>query len=55
MTWKSYSRYCVRCGKVGPRLVNPMGGGYIHAYCRTDEEKRGARREYEATRYKGPK
>ena len=46
MAWKSYSRYCARCGVVGPRIVNPMGFGFIHAYCRTEAEKREVRLEY---------
>jgi hypothetical protein len=46
MTWKNYSRYCSRCGVVGPRIVNPQGVGFIHAYCRTDAEKLVVRRKY---------
>jgi len=46
MTWKTYSRHCSRCGKVGPRVVNPLGAGFIHAYCRTDDERREERRQY---------
>jgi hypothetical protein len=43
MTWKNYSRTCARCGNVGPRVSNPTGPGWIHAYCRTEEEKRAER------------
>lgn len=42
-SWGHVSRYCVRCGKVGPRVHNPSGMGWIHAYCRTEEEKRAER------------
>jgi len=42
LPWGHESRRCARCGKVGPRVFNPTGFGYIHAYCRTDSEKRDA-------------
>ena len=38
------SRHCARCGKVGPRVQNPKGFGHIHAYCRSPEEQRLARK-----------
>lgn len=43
LPWGHQSRHCARCGKVGPRVFNPTGPGYIHAYCRTEEEKRAER------------
>jgi hypothetical protein len=36
--WGAVSRHCARCGKVGPRVYNPTGLGYIHAYCRSRAE-----------------
>ena len=46
--WGHVSRHCARCGKVGPRVSNPTGFGFIHAYCRTDEEKRIERQRHYA-------
>jgi hypothetical protein len=46
--WGHVSRHCARCGKVGPRVSNPTGFGYIHAYCRTEEEKRVERQAHYA-------
>jgi hypothetical protein len=43
LPWGHESRRCARCGEVGPRVHNPNGPGYIHAYCRTEEEKRAER------------
>lgn len=45
MPWGHESRRCARCGKVGSRVPNPTGFGYIHAYCRRDNEKRDARKK----------
>lgn len=36
--WKKYVRYCMHCGKVGPRIH--LGLGYVHKYCMTEEDKR---------------
>lgn len=44
LPWGHESRHCARCGKVGPRVYNPAGHGYIHAYCRTAEEARTTRK-----------
>ena len=41
-SWGHVSRHCIRCGKVGPRVI--VAGGYIHAYCRTLEELRRERK-----------
>ena len=41
--WGTESRHCARCGKVGPRVRNPNGFGYIHAYCRTQAERKRQR------------
>jgi hypothetical protein len=40
-SWGHVSKHCARCGKVGPRIQ--IGLGWIHAYCRTDEEKKAER------------
>lgn len=49
--WGHVSRHCVRCGNVGPRVFSVPAGGYIHAYCRTEQEKRDDRKErYESTK-----
>lgn len=45
LPWGHESPRCARCGKVGPRVFNPTGFGYIHAYYRTDSEKRDARKK----------
>lgn len=45
LPWGHESRHCARCGKVGPRVYNPTGPGFIHAYCRTEEEKRAERKD----------
>lgn len=37
------SRHCVRCRKVGPRIMHC--GGWIHFYCLTDDEKRERRQD----------
>jgi len=42
--WGHESRHCARCGKAGPRVWNPSGPGYIHAYCRTSIEARTERK-----------
>ncbi len=44
LPWGHESRHCVRCGKVGPRVWNPSGAGFIHAYCRTSDEAAKARK-----------
>jgi hypothetical protein len=41
-SWGHVSRCCLRCGKVGPRVM--MGGGWVHFYCLTDAEKRERRK-----------
>lgn len=46
--WGHVSRHCARCGKVGPRVSNPDGPGYIHSYCRTEQEKRDERQRHYA-------
>ena len=43
-SWGHTSRRCLRCSGVGPRV--PHGAGYIHAYCRTDEEKKAERKKH---------
>jgi hypothetical protein len=40
--WGGVARRCIRCGKVGPRCM--VAGGWVHARCRTSEEKREARK-----------
>lgn len=50
-SWGHTSRYCVRCGKVGPRTI--VLGGWAHSYCLTSEEKRERRRKA-AERRAGP-
>ena len=47
-SWGHTPRKCLRCGRVGPRVSH--GGGYIHAYCRTDDEKKALREKMAAAR-----
>jgi hypothetical protein len=41
LPWGHESRYCCRCGKVGPRCI--VAGGWSHYYCLSDHEKRERR------------
>ncbi len=40
LPWGHQSRYCARCGKVGPRCTTKNEIGYVHLYCLTSEEKK---------------
>jgi hypothetical protein len=41
--WGHESRRCARCGRVGPRVLDPRGFGYVHSYCLTRDEKKERR------------
>lgn len=43
LPWGHESRHCVRCGKVGSRIVHALG--HIHLYCLTDHEQSQRRNE----------
>lgn len=50
LPWGHESRHCARCGNVGPRVYNPSGAGWIHAYCRTPDERRTLAKRQRDTR-----
>lgn len=50
-SWGHTSRRCARCGKVGPRCI--AWDGWIHAYCRTQKERRDRERRKKAKRENG--
>lgn len=48
LPWGHESRYCARCGKVGPRCTTKNILGYVHFYCLTSEEKKERRSRFKA-------
>lgn len=52
LPWGHESRYCCRCGKVGPRCI--VAGGWSHYYCLSDHEKRERRTPSKPARLKTP-
>lgn len=52
LPWGHESRYCCRCGKVGPRCI--VAGGWSHYYCLSDHEKRERRTPSKQAHLKTP-